>query len=880
MQTEALTLLRYGLQPLAVSEKKIPLLKWSQYQKEFLTEAGLIEMFSQITVPVNSIGIITGAVSGYLEVIDVDTKYDLRGNLYTEFLSLIKDNLPEVASSLVIGQTRSGGYHLYYRCPDLIQLPKLPGNTKLANREATAEEKAASNEKLLVLIETRGEGGYVVAPPTAGYTIIQGDLSAIPVIDLESRNYLIAIARSLTEYIEPETRRESQKEYGQSSNDESNPFVDYNQRGDVVALLEKHGWTFVKTEGQKVHFKRPGQSDAKTSGNFHEGHRTFFVWSSSTEFPEQKGISPASVYVQLECNGDTKEARRRLLADGYGKPGNYKKKTNERVRVDSIRVESSNADGEQSDLSEEGYLNEETVKEANADAAYIYYTAEQATTEVIAALDLLERSSTAKIYLIELSDLNNRASVVQKLRAYEFRAYDIMRRYDEAGGLDIDIVDEDRLLKEFVTVGLSIESPLERGFYEDLILRFSETNQLPITKQTLVDTLDKIHYDTQKAQQREAITNLLKEAGELNKVGEMKKALSELQEQSKKISAITSKETFRALVTPVSESDIAAQLKSRPADILTGYYLGEPESNKETPEEKAEREIRLPAGAISIIAGATSHGKTAFLLNFAVNAATNDLTKNYYVLGFEESGADMTIRAMNAYINTDFGRNNRRIIASHYRNDNSYFRGNTYKNFAEKKQEFFSSLIEGGRLSIQSVDYDSDTLMDAIRYLHNEGNAGGVFIDYMQLLRKESWKQSRQEELKRICMDLKDVAKDTGLPIVLAAQFNRTVINAAKMHPTNIGEAGDIERVANVILGLWNNDKRSLCSDDDTKELNERMNYRATPGLVYVDLLKNRGGRPQLDGMLNFNGNTGVLSNYERPNFSMSNQTDSLTHLI
>jgi hypothetical protein len=58
---------------------------------------------------------------------------------------------------------------LYYRC-DVIE-----GNQKLAQRPATAEEvKENPNEKVLVLIETRGEGGYVVAPPTDGYKLSAG----------------------------------------------------------------------------------------------------------------------------------------------------------------------------------------------------------------------------------------------------------------------------------------------------------------------------------------------------------------------------------------------------------------------------------------------------------------------------------------------------------------------------------------------------------------------------------------------------------------------------------------------------------------------------------------------------------------------------------
>jgi len=61
---------------------------------------------------------------------------------------------------------------------------------------------------------------------------------------------------------------------------------------------------------------------------------------------------------------------------------------------------------------------------------------------------------------------------------------------------------------------------------------------------------------------------------------------------------------------------------------------------------------------------------------------------------------------------------------------------------------------------------------------------------------------SRQEEIKEICIALKDVAVETGLPIILGAQFNREVVNQLRIHATKIGEAGDIERIANLIVGL------------------------------------------------------------------------------
>ena len=91
-----------------------PTIKWTKYESERMKEEEVEALFSGANV--KGLGIICGAISGNLEVIDVDTKYDNTGSLWDELRGLIEDNLPELYKSLVIAQTKSGGYHIYYRC--------------------------------------------------------------------------------------------------------------------------------------------------------------------------------------------------------------------------------------------------------------------------------------------------------------------------------------------------------------------------------------------------------------------------------------------------------------------------------------------------------------------------------------------------------------------------------------------------------------------------------------------------------------------------------------------------------------------------------------------------------------------------------------------
>ena len=282
--------LSYQLSVIPTKEDKRPALSWTPYQNERMRESEVERNFAGKNV--QGLGIVCGAVSGNLEVIDVDTKYDLTGTLWEEFKELIEGTLPDVWETLVVAETKSGGYHIYYRCDEV------SGNLKLANRPTTAEEKAktcqkeidkgatakeantrAANDNTRVLLETRGEGGCVIAYPTTGYQYIQGDLSSIPTITQEQRRILHAIAKSFDQTPTQEETPKGADTSTSSAKDSSNksPFDDYNERGDLVGFLEGKGWKVVSGRGTKVHLLRPGQTDTKTSGNFHKEKRKLWI---------------------------------------------------------------------------------------------------------------------------------------------------------------------------------------------------------------------------------------------------------------------------------------------------------------------------------------------------------------------------------------------------------------------------------------------------------------------------------------------------------------------------------------------------------------------------------------------------------------------------
>ncbi|WP_026902951.1 BT4734/BF3469 family protein [Pedobacter glucosidilyticus] len=100
---------------------------------------------------------------------------------------------------------------------------------------------------------------------------------------------------------------------------------DFNIRGGALIeeLLIEHGWAYIETKGTNNRYTRPGKTSG-ISANYCSERKLFFVWSTDPDtglkVDRAKAFNHWAVFVQLECNGDQKEAARKLYALGYGNP--------------------------------------------------------------------------------------------------------------------------------------------------------------------------------------------------------------------------------------------------------------------------------------------------------------------------------------------------------------------------------------------------------------------------------------------------------------------------------------------------------------------------------------------------------------------------------
>lgn len=341
--------------------------------------------------------------------------------------------------------------------------------------------------------------------------------------------------------------------------------------------------------------------------------------------------------------------------------------------------------------------------------------------------------------------------------------------------------------------------------------------------------------------------------------------------QLEKEAVVSTSDKYKKLLEIPSPEEIRKALREVPEGIQTNYAFER--KNKEL------QQLILPSGAITLICGQTSHGKSRFLQNLALDAATDGKEGTVLYFTFEEDKNAVYKEFLNIYANMDIAKNNLRSIGSFFRGIFKYFMKKvSVASFMEKENRFMDDIIQTGKLRVLEEDYDSTELILALRILAKTTKVKAVFVDYVQLLSKAGNKLSRPEELKEIGKDLLKLAKETGLPIVMAAQLNREAKSPSEMHNQNISEASDLEKVASVIVMIWNSSFKSLNKSDYTNDLASRGFNLGEDGKIYAICTKYRGAERGNDAILKFNGNTGkIYPNYDsETESSVSDRSDEI----
>lgn len=276
-------------------------MSWLPYQTK-IADNETIEQWMSANY---SVGIISGEVSGNLQVVDIDEKYNLNKEpLHITLNNIIKQQDDTILPRCLVQQTMSGGLHLIYRTEEPVN-----DKGKFASRDTTASERAAKpKEKVKTLIESTKMIKY--------YGLVAGSWDNIPVLTIDEHKVIVNAAKSMDERVkEPRVNTPRPARPG-----EVRPLDDYDAHHDwtdSLALLEQHGWTEVFRVGRTIHLRRPGK-DRGTSATLNHYPDQFIPFTSSCEFEPGTGYKPHQVWAILEYNGDFTAAAKAAAADGYG----------------------------------------------------------------------------------------------------------------------------------------------------------------------------------------------------------------------------------------------------------------------------------------------------------------------------------------------------------------------------------------------------------------------------------------------------------------------------------------------------------------------------------------------------------------------------------
>lgn len=225
-----------------------------------------------------------------------------------------------------------------------------------------------------------------------------------------------------------------------------------------------------------------------------------------------------------------------------------------------------------------------------------------------------------------------------------------------------------------------------------------------------------------------------------------------------------------------------------------------------------------------IIAGRPSMGKTAFSLALAKNIATS------FSLGVAFFSLEMT-RHQLVY----------RLLSTETQIAHTRLRSARVT-----KKEWVAINDSMDNLSSLPL-YIDDTPSISVSEMYfkmkklkqeHTGNLGIIFIDYLQLLEESEKNENRVQELSKITRNLKKLARELNIPIVVLSQLSRNLETRTNKRPmlSDLRESGSIEQDADLVIMLYRDEYYNKNTSD--KEIIEVILAKQRNGPVGTAKLK------------------------------------------
>lgn len=187
-----------------------------------------------------------------------------------------------------------------------------------------------------------------------------------------------------------------------------------------------------------------------------------------------------------------------------------------------------------------------------------------------------------------------------------------------------------------------------------------------------------------------------------------------------------------------------------------------------------------------IIAARPGMGKTSFAMNIATNVARR-AEKEVVTFNLEMSKEQLATRILST---------------------EALVESNTLRNGRISGDDWVKLATSAGYLSSLPLYIDdtaSMTVQQMKAKLRRTKNLGLVIIDYLQLMESTSRSDNRVTIISEITRQLKVMAKELNVPVILLSQLSRAVESRTDKRPmlSDLRESGSIEQDADIVLFLY-----------------------------------------------------------------------------
>jgi replicative DNA helicase len=191
------------------------------------------------------------------------------------------------------------------------------------------------------------------------------------------------------------------------------------------------------------------------------------------------------------------------------------------------------------------------------------------------------------------------------------------------------------------------------------------------------------------------------------------------------------------------------------------------------------------------IGGYTGAGKSTLLFSLVRNLAIKNQT---LIFNLEMDNYTMSARILSALSGLSF------IYCLSLGNEKTQKEIGEY--FSEK-YAYGISQVENFKLKMIDNQFSISEILTSIRKEHKENGLKFVFIDYVQLIKTDSKKATRYLEIAEITRDLKLLAKELKIVIIILAQLGRGSISKDEPGLEDLKESSSIADDSDSVILLY-----------------------------------------------------------------------------